>query len=88
MVIALNWNSMQKLFSVLENEGYLINTMNSDMERLVSILKNKDNLKQISKKKHEIFTTFIQTSSTYISTEEIYIYRTLTISLTISMPNY
>lgn len=50
MVIALNWNSMQLLFSVLENEGYLINTMNSDMERLVSILKNKDNLKQNSKK--------------------------------------
>lgn len=87
MVIAPNWNSMQKLFSVLENEGYLINTMNSDMERLVSILKNKDNLKQNSKKNMK-YLPLSSKLRLHISLQKRYIYRNLTISFTISMPNY
>lgn len=73
MVIAPNWNSMQKLFSVLENEGYLINTMNSDMERLVSILKNKDNLKQNSKKTWNIYHFHPNFVYIYLYRRDIYI---------------
>lgn len=61
------------MFLVLENEGYFINIMNSDMEWFVLILKNKYNLKQNLKKIWNIYYFYLNFVYIYFYRRDIYI---------------